>query len=310
MHTIDFNFFPGYTRKCVTFSIDDGNVTYDRRFLQIVNEAGMRGTFNLCSHSLGSLDAQGYRELYRGHEIANHVHFHPYAMTPEREGYAISEAPFVYETAAPRTLYKTDIEGFYRFSERERSLCLATAPAYMRLTERSRLALEAIFGEGRVTGFVWPYHEQNNAELITALKASGVAYMRKTGSVKDSTSYAFPAERMSWSYNANHAELVDQLRAYMAYPDDGQLKFFCFGVHSIDFERADNWEDLQQAGHLVGHRPQEYYCAPVIELFRYEDAVCALRVSDEGIENASDVTLFGLVDGERVTLDAHTMYRF
>ena len=47
---IDLKFFPGWTRKSVTFTIDDGNVAMDKKFLDIVRPAGILGTFNLCSH--------------------------------------------------------------------------------------------------------------------------------------------------------------------------------------------------------------------------------------------------------------------
>ena len=36
MKQIDFQFFPGWTRKAITFTIDDGNVFMDRKFLEIV----------------------------------------------------------------------------------------------------------------------------------------------------------------------------------------------------------------------------------------------------------------------------------
>ena len=61
---------------------------------------------------------------------------------------------------------------------------------------------------------------------------------------------------------------------------------------------------------MIGHRPEEYYYAPVIELFRYEDAVRSLVVTDEEVINPSDVTLYGVVDGRRVELLPHSAYRF
>ena len=35
-HTIDKNFFPGWTRKSLTFTIDDGNIPTDTKFLAIL----------------------------------------------------------------------------------------------------------------------------------------------------------------------------------------------------------------------------------------------------------------------------------
>ena len=47
MKNVDINFFPGWVRKSVTFTIDDGNIKMDKKFLDIVKPAGILGTFNL-----------------------------------------------------------------------------------------------------------------------------------------------------------------------------------------------------------------------------------------------------------------------
>lgn len=309
-HTVDFRFFPGYTRKSVTFTMDDGNVTWDKVLLDIVRPCGLRGTFNLCSHILKAFDAAGYRDFYRDQEIANHVRFHPMAMTPARADFSFSDAPLDPANAVERTFYKTEIEGYYTFTERGRVYGVATVPTYLSFTEQSRAALEDIFGEGRVTGFVWPYSEQDNEELREVLRNSGVSYMRKTGCVFDSLQYHFPPDRMAWSYTTDSYHLLACAKDYIAAADDGELRFFCFGVHAVDFERAGNWEDLREVCRLIGNRPEEYYYAPVIELFRYEDAVRSLVVTDEEVINPSDVTLYGVVDGRRVELLPHSAYRF
>ena len=74
---VDLNFFPGWTRKSVTFTIDDGNIPMDTKFLEIVRPAGILGTFNLCSHWMDKMSPEEYREFYRGYEIANHCKYHP-----------------------------------------------------------------------------------------------------------------------------------------------------------------------------------------------------------------------------------------
>ena len=83
-HVIDTAYFPGWTRKSFTFTIDDGNLEMDRRFLDIVKPRGILGTFNLCTPKFNELSAEGYRDFYRGYEIANHCKDHP---TVERDGY-------------------------------------------------------------------------------------------------------------------------------------------------------------------------------------------------------------------------------
>lgn len=78
-------------KKAITFSFDDG-VTQDERLIAILNEYGLKGTFNLNSSLLGlpnALDRNGRRVLhnkispsdvgriYDGHEIAVHTMTHP-----------------------------------------------------------------------------------------------------------------------------------------------------------------------------------------------------------------------------------------
>ena len=48
--------YPGGLAKAITFSYDDGQV-YDRRLIEIFNQAGFKGTFHLNS---GNLDKDGY----------------------------------------------------------------------------------------------------------------------------------------------------------------------------------------------------------------------------------------------------------
>ena len=59
---IDLNYFPGWVRKAVTFTMDDGIIQHDEKFLSIVRPAGILGTFNLYMVNLR--DADIYRELY------------------------------------------------------------------------------------------------------------------------------------------------------------------------------------------------------------------------------------------------------
>lgn len=78
-------------KKAITFSFDDG-VTQDERLIGILNEYGLKGTFNLNSALLGlpnALDRNGrrvshnktspssVRRIYDGHEIAVHTLTHP-----------------------------------------------------------------------------------------------------------------------------------------------------------------------------------------------------------------------------------------
>ena len=91
MKKIDLKFFPGWTRKSISFTIDDGNMTWDRKFIDITRPHGIRGTFNLCRDRLPE-DAELCREFYRGYEIANHCNYHPFALRDDVE-YKYADTP-------------------------------------------------------------------------------------------------------------------------------------------------------------------------------------------------------------------------
>ncbi len=119
MNKIDTAYFPGWTRKSLSFTIDDGNVKYDRMFLEIVKPCGILGTFNLCSHLVSTLTPEGYREFYRGYEISNHMKYHPTAI-PDTDRVTVSEDPLDPMTSPESTegnliLFKTETEGLYKF---------------------------------------------------------------------------------------------------------------------------------------------------------------------------------------------------
>ena len=92
-HSIDVKFYPGWTRKAISFSIDDGHLDSDKKFMDIVEPYGIKGTFNLCSERLARMSPDEYREFYHGHEIANHCKYHPAAFV-DGEEYDISDEPF------------------------------------------------------------------------------------------------------------------------------------------------------------------------------------------------------------------------
>ena len=52
MKQIETVFYPGWCKKAITFTIDDGNFEMDRKLLDIVRPAVIYGTFSLCSNHI------------------------------------------------------------------------------------------------------------------------------------------------------------------------------------------------------------------------------------------------------------------
>ena len=203
--TVDVNYFPGFVRKSITFTIDDGNVILDKKFIDIVKRGGVKGTFNLCLPDLKKYTPEFYRELYSGFGISNHCKLHPFAFSPEKPT-ELSEDVFSEETADPGKLYRVEgCDGLYYYRASNGWRKVADDATYCRLVKECHDALESVFGEGSITTYVWPYCEQNNAVVQDyVMNKCGYVAVRKTGATRDTTGFAVPSDRMHWSYNANH----------------------------------------------------------------------------------------------------------
>ncbi len=300
-------YFPGWTRKSVTFTIDDGNIIFDTKFIEIIKPYGILGTFNLCEPTKATPDE--YRSLYREYEIANHCKNHPLVFD-EEQPYTVSEDDFDRLTSREYTeedpvVYKTNVPGLYRIHSNPSRIkpdgwfSITDRENYFRFACECREELEAIFGKGSVKSFVWPYKEQSNGMLFESLKNEGYNSIRKTGAVGSSTAFELPSDRMRWSYNAGSKTLLSLMDEYEKIADDGNLKFFCFGLHSYDYEKDGRWGELAEFAEKYGNRPEDYYYATVSDIFEYEDAVKGLEITDSEILNNSEISVYVTVDGVR-----------
>lgn len=310
-HIIDKNYFPGWVRKSVTFTIDDGNVEMDKKFLDIVRPAGILGTFNLCYSD--RMSPEEYREMYSGYEIANHVIYHPEIFVPGTD-YIFSEETFNKETADIKTVYRhPDVEGtwivngYYYGISTERWLLIVNPERYNELLDETNEKLNNIFGEGTVRSFVWPFGQQVDYKgVLDHVKEIGYYGARDAGMpVK---SFSLPSDRLHWKYCAMDHDLLGKMEEYDSLSDDGNLKFFSFGVHSIDYERNSSWDDLRTFCEKYGRRPDEFYYAAVGQIFDYEDAIAAMKITDTKIENTSNLTLYVKIDGKPVTVAPKSTY--
>ena len=306
-HKIDVKFYPGWTRKAITFSIDDGNLPMDAKFKAIVEPCGLRGTFNLCSERLAKMSPEEYRAFYRGHEIANHCKYHPLAFA-DGEEYVISDDPFDRETSDKTKLHRFDgVEGVY-FKARANGtwLRIADNEAYKRCIEEGHRELEAVFGEGSIRSCIWPYGQQKNRELTEYVAAIPYYYGDRLNHRRDASpeEYYAPPDKERFFVCARHNDLLEMAAEYAALSDDGELKFFCFGVHSIDFERDGRWQDLDVFAKTYGNRRGDYYYATIGEIYDYSEATKRVEITDTEVKNPTDIDLYIKIDGERRVLRA------
>ena len=145
--------YPGFLKKAVTFSIDDGNLKYDGMMLDILRPAGIKGTFNLCAPK-PEMTGEDYRKMYMGYEIANHTLLHPHAFADGVE-YKVSDEIYDPENRDPEYIYRhKDNPKLYYFCRRDDRWRLITdADTYIEGIDECKARLEEIFGEGSVRGF-------------------------------------------------------------------------------------------------------------------------------------------------------------
>ena len=318
MDRIDLHYFPGWTRKAITFTIDDGIVRMDRKLIDIVRPHGIKGTFNITSNFLLEHDSpETARALYQGYEIANHVKYHPFAFCDGAEPAAecIAAEPFPGEDKADTAkVYPAPqgVPGLYRRYSQAHGAWqgAATAQTYIELVDACKRELEKIFGQGSVQGFVWPYARQENSKIIAYLESQ--YYGMRTAGIRygyGETTFDLPEDWTNWAINTRHNNLLQRAKLFEAYPDDGRLKWLVFGVHSHDFERDGTWDELAAFAEQYGNRPEDFWYASNIEVFQYADAVRAVTVHDGKITNPSDLTLYTKVNDRRVILPPNSTTR-
>ena len=298
---IDLNFYPGFLRKAISFTIDDGNLKLDEKFISYVKPAGIKGTFNLVSSFISPSKREAYVELYRGYEIANHQKYHP--MWLENPSLPLSDEEFNPETADENKLYKTGIDGLYYAFKRnmKRWFKAADVNNYLRFVADGKRELEELFG-CEIKDFVWPYGRQPSPELAEGLKNMGYRSVR--GVVYDG--FDLPEDRMNWGFYATYKNMLERAENFDKLTDDGKLKAFIFGVHAHDFENAGRWDVLEDFCKLYGNRENDFYYATVGEIFEREDAIKAAEVSDTEIKNNSSLILYAEIGGERVEIAPYT----
>ena len=260
--------WPGFRRKAVTFSYDDG-MGNDRRLVAMLNRHGLRGTFNLNSGSL-SRDGAGdgawnvrtseVAALYAGHEVAVHGLRH--------------------ETWN------------------------ATLPAVAAADiARDRLSLEALAGHP-VEGSAYPCGIQSKGPAAdAALRALGIVHARVVAPRED---FAVPADFLDWAPTTHHGrdDAADLARRFLdaADPATAEPALFYVWGHSFEFRSEEDWAKMDALCALLAR--DDVWAATNIEICRYVLAFRALRASLDGrvLENPTAIPLCLRVNGRPVLL--------
>lgn len=220
--------------KFITFSFDDG-VEDDVRFVEMMNQYGLKGTFNLNSGQLANnvswkylgtkdirrLNYFEYPKLYEGHEIAAHSYNHPHL----------------------EVLDKNTLDNQIRLDKK---------------------ILEYLY-DCKVRGMAYPYGSYND-EVLETLRENRIEYCRTTFSTYD---FSFPTEPLTWHPTCHFRdERVMELAEQFVNCESKEDKLLYIWGHSYELVTEEDWEAFEKLCQIISN--QEGICyATNIEVLDY-----------------------------------------
>lgn len=270
----DMMLFPEGRKKALTFSYDDA-VTQDVRLLTLMNQYGVKGTFNINTGCLGlkslhqqngktvthnKLKPEEIADTYKGHELAVHGLTHlDLARVPSGTA--------AYEVSADRR----NIE------------VITKAP---------------------VRGMAYSFGTYTK-ETLEVLKSCGIVYSR---TVQSTHSFGLPEDFLCWHPTCHHADeelmkLAEQFVNGEARYEEPML-FYVWG-HSYEFDVTDAWEAMETFLKYVSGNEEIWYAANM-DIYDYVTAFRRLVYTADGsiVRNPSALTVWLAVDGKTYEIGA------
>ena len=273
-----FILFPGFKRKALTFSYDDG-VRQDKRLVKLFLQHGLKGTFNICSGFQGG--------EYRGEEKGS--------MTKE-------EVLALYPAAG----MEVAVHG-------ARHLSLTDVPMAMALDDilTDKKQHEADFG-CIIQGMAYANGAYND-EVVEWLQKAGIGYARAASSTGE---FSLPTDWLRWQPTCHHNDerLMELAKAFVEeekhwYYWCRELRLFYVWGHSYEFDHDDNWERMEKFAAYVGGREDIWY-ATNGEIYEYLRAAEQLQFSVDGsiVKNPTAFDIYvDILDQKRIIPAAATV---
>lgn len=229
--------FPYFKDKAVTLSYDDG-VVFDKKLVEIMDEYGLKGTFNINS------------ELFAKEEGGRR-------MTKQE----------VYEFFV-NSVHEVALHGANHLS-------LATVPSEIATKDVlvDRINLEKMFNKP-VCGMAYANGSYDD-NVVEILKNCGVKYSR---TVISTGNFAIPTDWLRLPTTCHHGDskLMEYVQRFLE--DDSKKhiwarrpKLFYLWGHSYEFNDNNNWEIIENFAQAVGNREDVWY-ATNIEVYEYVKA--------------------------------------
>lgn len=273
---LDTEFYPGFTKKALIFSYDDGNEQGDKALTEHLNQVGYVGSFNIITNGWENLtEAQlaNKRQIYAGHEIANHTDTHPIMFDKDKE-----TGEFVYTE----------------------EYCINDI-----ITGKEKL--EKIFGT-EVMGLAWPYTIPIARPNIRKHAKENYIYVRGSG---DNYSFDVPEKFMDeWTFTVYQARskgvLKEYAEKYQTY-DSKKLSLFSVWGHSFEFFNGalsfDEYDEFLEICRTI-----DLWNPTCADYVRYVNAHRKMVIDYENVYNPSELTQYIQANGMQIELPAGARY--
>lgn len=257
-------YFPGFRRKALTFSYDDG-VLQDRRLIDIFKSHRMKATFNLNSGLLGR------HYMHRG---VDHSHFEPNEIKEVYGGYEVAGHSLTH----PDLTALTDSELICELGE-------------------DKTALERLCGRD-VVGFAYPGGKYND-RVTNMLGRLGFKYARV---VEESENFELPECLLRWKGTCRHTNprLFELAERFLEEQREEPM-LFCLWGHSYEFDMHGDWERMEKFCEMTADREDIWY-AENGETADYISAYRGLVFEENRIYNPSDTDIYLNYSGRKILL--------
>lgn len=253
--------YPNGKRKAFNVTYDDG-VLQDVRFVELLNQYQLKGTFNLNSamlesefswtHETGAvvkrLSSAAAAHLYLGHEVASHTLTHPYMDHLTKE-------EIMHELA------------------------------------QDKANLGQLFGR-EIRGFAVPF--EYYSELIKrCVEECGFEYARIS---EESYSFTPPSDYYHWCATVFHCHDALENLTQQFIETDEELALFQIVGHSYDLDIENRWALMEQIFQRI-HQQEDVLPMTTIDVVDYLKAMRQAVITHDAIINRSSRSLWFAIHG-------------
>ena len=113
-----------------------------------------------------------------------------------------------------------------------------------------------------------------------------------------------PADFLTWTPSCHHNDAFKGMaKMFLNKPDYMKIPLFYIWGHSFEFEREQNWEQMEEFCKEISNQPDTWYTTN-IDYVDYCKAAKGLIFSANGtkVENPSKIPVYGILDGKQIVL--------